>query len=121
MIGYIDRPEIKTVELVIDGKIEKKDYDEVRMHLKQSIEDWGEVNIVENILDLKSVSFGAFWKNIGFARRHFKHISRLAVVTNDRWIRRLTDWMNPFTPFKLRAFYRTELEYARSWAKADRA
>lgn len=120
MMTHIDHPESKTVELGIDGKIHEHEYLEIVHHIEKKIEEWGSVNLLENIHSFDGFELGAFWDNIKFGMKHFKDIQKFAVVTDKKWIRTVKEWANPITTLDIKTFHREDLIEARAWCARPR-
>lgn len=118
MITCIDKPESRTVELVIEGGVTKDDYLETAEHLHDRIQDWGAVNLLEDIRSIDGVEAGAFWDNVKFGFRHFQDIDKVAVVTDKQWIRAATTITDPLIHLDVQTFPREEIETARAWVAA---
>lgn len=116
MLTYIDEPAHKTVELIINGKIHKDEYEDIADHLRRRISEWGKVNLVENIQNFDGAELGAIWQNTKFALHHMGDIGKCAVVTDKKWLRTMTDAVDPLISVSVKTFAREELDQAREWA-----
>ncbi len=117
---HIDHPDSKTVELWIDGKIHEHDYLATIQHLEKKIEQWGSVNLLENIHSFDGFELGAFWDNVKFGMKHFKDVQKFAVVTDKMWIRKVSEWAEPLTHMQIKTFPREDLLKARAWCSTSR-
>ena len=117
MLTFIDRPESKTVELIVNGKVLKDDYIKTAEHLQEKIGEWGRINILEHIQNYDGFEISAFWKNMKFAAEHLKDIAKCAVVADEAWIRGVTDAADPVVPIEVKAFPREQLPLAREWVR----
>lgn len=117
MLTYIDRPETRTVELIVDGKVMKDDYLKTAEHLQEKISEWGRINILEDIKKYDGFEVSVFGKNMKFAAEHLQNIAKCAVVADEPWIHGLTDAADPVVPIEVKAFPRELLPLAREWVR----
>lgn len=68
------------VELIVDGRINRADFEEVAAKLEKQIEQHGRVHLLEEIRNFKSIEPSVFLSDIKYALRHLNPVSRCAVV-----------------------------------------
>lgn len=115
MITCIDKPETRTVELVIEGAVTKSEYLSTAEHLHERAHDWGALNILEDIRDLEGAEAGAFWENVRFGFRQFQDADKVALVTDREWLRAATRVTDPVIHLDVQTFPREEIDTARAW------
>jgi len=104
-----------TYELIVQGKLEKSDYQQFIPAIEKTIDEQGEVNLLLNISHFKGWSPAAFWEDLKFDVKHYSHVSRLALVADDadkQWMAKLS---RPFTSAEVRFFTEQAHETAREW------
>lgn len=104
-----------TYELIMQGKLEKSDYQLVIPALEKTIDEQGEVNLLLNVSHFQGWSPRAFWEDLKFDVKHYSHVSRLALVAEDadkQWMATLS---RPFTSADVRFFTEEAHETAREW------
>lgn len=115
MLTWLDRPDGKTVEIIVDGKVEGHEYDETILHLKGKIQEWGKINIVEFVKNYDGFQPEVLWDNIKFGMDHFKDIEKCAIVTNNTWLRLASELTDPLVRMEIKTFKPEQIEEARDW------
>lgn len=104
-----------TYELIVQGKLEKSDYQLFIPALENAIDEHGEVSLLLNISHFQGWAPAALWEDLKFDVKHYRHVSRLALVAEDsdkQWMATLS---KPFTSAKVRFFTEEAHETAREW------
>ena len=103
------------VTLVIEGKLEKADYEAFTPQLEQYLAREDKIRLMVELRDFKGFSPGAMWEDAKFGAKHFNDIDRLAVVGDKAWERAMTAFAKPFTTAKVRYFDESQRQEARRW------
>lgn len=117
MTGYEEDPETGIVELVVDGKVTKEDFERLSGRLEAFIEKQGKIKLLEDIRDFKGFDPSVIVKGIRFDIEHLKDISHAAVVTDVGWIGPFTRAAGSFVRTEVRVFRRAEIDDARAWLR----
>ena len=99
------------------GEVEDDDWDRsVEPQLRQTIADGDRVRLLY-VLGPRSgeVDDDAVQADAGFHARHLKAYERLAVVTDEEWVRPALRGLSFLLPGKARAFPVSDLEAAKRW------
>jgi hypothetical protein len=110
-----EEPVASIVTLVIEGKLEKKDYEAFTPQLEQYLERMDKVRLLVELRDFKGFSTGAMWEDAKFGAKHFNDIDRLAVVGDKAWEKAMAAFAKPFTSAKVRYFDESQISEARQW------
>ncbi len=112
----LQTPGGSTLEMVAQGKLEKKDYDLFIPKIEKLIEEKGKVGLLIRLEDFRGWSVAALWEDLKFDCKHYRDVSRVALVGE----KESQEWMatvsKPFTAAEVKFFVEEELEEARSWA-----
>lgn len=119
-IYYKEFPELKTIEITIDGKFTSDDFDRIVPKITAFIAANGKIKLIEIIKDLKGFEMGAFSKGFKFDMQHLKDFSHCALVTNSGWIGPFTRIIAPFFSTDIRIFKIDQEGDARNWLLAAR-
>lgn len=104
-----------TYELIVQGKLDKSDYQLFIPALEKSIDEHGEVNLLLNISNFHGWSPTALWEDLKFDLKHYNHVSRLALVSEDSDKQWMATLARPFTSADVRFFPERAHETAREW------
>ena len=67
------------VEIVVDGRVGKAEFDAVAAGLEAAIARHGKLRVLEEVKSFGGIEPAAFWADLGFVLRHLNHFSRCAV------------------------------------------
>lgn len=115
MLTRIDRPDGKTIELVVDGKVEGYEYDDTILHLKGKIQKRGKINILEYVKNFDGFDREVLWDNIKFGIDDFQDIERCAVVSDKDYPGAAPDMVDPMLKMEVKTFTPDQLLEAREW------
>lgn len=117
MITCRSLPHSNIVEMTIDGDLSRGDFDAVLACVTGTIEDYGSVNLLEEIRSIGKVPPSVVWDDLTWLVRHMKHIARAAVVCDEDWVERLVRLMQPLVSADVRSFALDEIDEAREWLR----
>lgn len=113
----IDRRTESSLEVTVEGRLEAGDYDRFVPVAEELMDAHGPIALLVRIADFRGWSPGALWEDLRFDARHYRDVSRLALVGEDpsqRWMATLS---KPFTRARVRFFAEGELDEARRWIR----
>ena len=105
------------LELTVDGRITKEDFERAVAAIDTLLETHERIDLVEIVLDIGWVEPEVWWKDIVFHLNHRSFIGRAAVVSDSGWVGPLTRLFAPLYPAAIRTFTLGEIDAARAWAK----
>lgn len=115
MIEYRNHPDNNIVEISVSGKITEADFDRVIEQMKADIDKHKKIRLLEEVRDFEGMDLMALWKDFKTGVPLFKDITHVAVVTEQAWMRTLSEAFKSVLPAKLKAFERSQIEAARDW------
>ena len=115
MLDYREDAEAGVVEIAVEGRISRKEFDEVAAKLESFIASNGKVRLLEVIHDFEGIAASAFWDDLKFSLRHLNDFSRCAIVTQAQWIRSWSSLVGSIFHCELAHFEPHQLEEARAW------
>lgn len=115
MLTYHEVPETNVIEITVDGKITRAEFDDVISRFEGAIERHGKVRVLEHIVSFGGAPISAWWEDFRFALRHWSDVERAAVVADKKWIEAWTKIVRPFLRCEVRYFGSAEIERAREW------
>ena len=118
-IELAQEPETKLLEVVVSGKLAAEDYDHFEPAVESMIQQAGKINILFVMKDFHGWEMGGVWEDIKFASKHFRDISRIAMVGDKAWEKWMEMICKPFTMSKVKYFDSGEMEQARDWVNSS--
>ena len=117
MLRRIDDMPAGTIGFEAIGEVEDDDWEhEVEPLLRQLIADGGKVRLLyllgRQARDVESDAMGA---DLGFRARHAGSFERVAVVSDEDWIRPALSTLSFLLPGKAKGFRTVDLEDAKVW------
>ena len=86
MLEYREDASDGLVEIVVDGRVSKAEFDEIATRLEAAIARHGKLRVLEEVRSFGGIDPSAFWADLKFGLRHLNHFSRCAVISDQRWI-----------------------------------
>ncbi|MGC1468394.1 MAG: STAS/SEC14 domain-containing protein, partial [Sphingorhabdus sp.] len=105
------------LELTVDGRIEKSDFERAVDAIDTLLETHKKIDVMEIILDIGFIEPEVWWKEIVFHLTHRSFLRRVAVVSDNGWVGPLTRLFAPLYPAAIRTYSIGEVFEARQWAK----
>lgn len=103
------------LELTIDGKLQKADYEKFIPLAEERIRQNGHVNLLVRIRKLGMITPKALWQDLRFDKQHYHDIPRLAVVAKSNSKKWLVTLAKPFTAAQVEFYLESDLDKAREW------
>jgi hypothetical protein len=115
MIDYREDAETGVVEITVEGKISRADFDDVAARLEARIREHGKIRLLEHVRSFEGISAAVFWDDVRFSLRHLNDFSRCAVVGDKAWLEWLTRVVRPFISCEVRHYDEARIGEARAW------
>lgn len=121
-LSYTENPKAKTIEIHVDGEVQRDEFDTVIADMDRFIQNNGTVKLLESIATFKvGMDMHMIWEGMKFDLKNIRHISHCAVVSDIGWISPMSKAAAAFMSTKLRTFKMDELEDARAWLQNPEA
>lgn len=108
----------KFVEVQINGKLKKEDYDHFVPQMDRLFQQHGKLRLLVDMADFHGFEMGALWADIKFDFKHFKDFERISMVGDKKWHKGMAQFCKPFTTAQIRYFDQSSIQDARQWAAA---
>ena len=108
------------VELTIDGRIERADFDRVVAELERLLAQHSQLNVVEVITNFDGIEPALWWKDTTWGFSHILKVARVAVVTDAGWIGPIARAIGAILPSEIKSYPIAHIEEARIWATEGR-
>ena len=115
MLKIHEHPDEDAIEVIVDGRVERAEYEANRDRMETFMAKRGRVRLLEVIRDIGPVSPAVMWEDTAFAFRHWGDFSRIAVVTKEQWLSSLLASLQAFFAGEVKAFTLDRCEEAWAW------
>ncbi len=103
------------IELIVDGAVSREEYEAVRDRAEAFISRRGRARLLEVILDLGPVDPVVLWEDTRFAFSHMGDFSRIAVVTERKWLAEVLAALQKIFVGEVKGFTLDACEEAWNW------
>ena len=99
------------------GKVGRQEYEQVVVRRVDEVaERFGYINFLVLLqTDMDNYSIGAFIEYLKASFGHFTQWNRMAIVSDEAWVRTAYDLLSPLVPGKIRGYKLDQFEAARQW------
>jgi hypothetical protein len=99
------------------GKVNKEEYERVVMaRVDEVAEKFGMINFLVLLeTDFENYSLGAFLDYVKVSFEHFSKWNRMAIVTDERWVRTAYDFLSPLVHGVINGYELKQYEEAKQW------
>ncbi|UXR65458.1 STAS/SEC14 domain-containing protein [Bdellovibrio bacteriovorus] len=110
-----EHPKFRYIEILVDGDINADSVTTLLNLIQKRIEEWGEVNILEEVRDIGKVELAAFWKDLRFGIKNLNKFPKAAIVTDIHWVKNISNFLDPIVEMDIEVFTTKERDIARAW------
>lgn len=104
--------------LEIHGRLEKEDYDHLVPVAEERIREHDQIDLLVDVTDFHGWSPAALWQELKFDVKHYRDVSRLAIVGSEADQEWMATTAKPFTSAKVKFFPESEIVAAREWVRS---
>ena len=99
------------------GKVNREEYEDVVVaRVNEVAEKYGRINFIVRLeTDFDNYSIGAFIDYLKVSFKHFTEWNRMAIVSDERWVRMLYDALSPLVPGVIKGFTLKQFQSAKEW------
>jgi hypothetical protein len=120
MLTVQDVADTNIVEIVVDGRISAEQFKHATALMDQKIQAYGSVSVLEHIQRLRMPELAMVWDDLKWGLIHIRHLDRVAVISDQGWLRTATKAWKPIMGERIRAFPSSQIEQARQWLRTER-
>lgn len=116
MLKFIEGmpPDVLAIEAV--GKVTHEDYRTFLIPKAEAMMARGPIKMIYVIgKEFTGYELEALWDDGAFGIRHWREFKRVAVVTDQAWMRAAVSMFAPFIPAEVRLFNLSEFPAAKDW------
>lgn len=103
------------LELTVEGRVTEADMEVAMVALEKRAAQGHKLKVLEDIVSLNGMTPAALWQDLRRGLPLMDDISHVAVVTDEEWIRSVTDMAKVLPVAEVRTFDRSRLDEAREW------
>ncbi|MGE0822111.1 MAG: STAS/SEC14 domain-containing protein [Candidatus Binatia bacterium] len=103
------------LELHVGGVLGKEDYKRFVPLANERIQTQGKVNLLIKMSDFRGWSPSALWEDLKFDVRHYRDVSRVALVGKKPSQEGLATLSKPFTGAEVKFYLEQDIDAARQW------
>lgn len=115
MLAYKEMDNLAAVEIEITGRVSTEEFDKTALKLEAFITRHGRVRVLEIIHDFEGMDAKALWHDLKFSLRHLNDFSRVAIVSDTKFLSIWSAIAEPFIHCQVEYFPAGEVEAARDW------
>lgn len=115
MIEYRNHPDNNIVEISVQGNVTEADFDHAIAQLKNDLERYSKLKILEEIRQFEGMDPITLWKDARFGLAHVNDFTHAAVVADAKWMRTFAEAINNVLSANIKAFEPSQIEAARAW------
>jgi hypothetical protein len=119
MVVLISNPVNNVLQVDVDGKLTKEDYQRLVPGVEDLIQRHGKIRMIVKMRDFHGWEIGAIWEDIKFDAKHFSDIERIALIGDKQWEKAMATFCKPFTLAKIRYFDMEQVDQAVNWIHQD--
>ena len=99
------------------GAVSKEEYEKVVMaRVDEVAMQFGKINFLVRLeTDIDNYSIGAFFEYLKVSFEHFSKWTRMAIVTDQRWVRRAYELLSHIVHGEIRSYELKDFETAKAW------
>ena len=99
------------------GAVSKEEYEQIVMaRVDETAARFGKINFLVRLeTDMDNYSIGAFFDYLKISFKHFTKWNRMAIVSDERWLRTAYELLSPLVPGVIKGYKLDEFEEARQW------
>lgn len=103
------------------GAVSKEEYENIVMRRIDTVANqYGKINFLVKLeTDMYNFSPIAFFDYVKVSFEHFRNWNRMAIVTDERWLRIAYETLNYLTPGEIRTYRLDEYEAAKEWVSGS--
>jgi SpoIIAA-like len=115
MLSYKEMDNLAAVEMEISERVSIEEFDATAKKLETFIAKHGQVRVLEVIHDFDGMDAAALWHDLKFSLRHVNDFSRVAIVSDAKFLSIWSTMAQPFIDCEVAYFQPDEIEEARDW------
>ncbi len=102
------------------GEVHKEEYENVvRRRVDEVAAQYGKINFLVRLeTGMEEYSLAALLDYLKVSFEHFTRWNRMAIVSDQKWLRKIYDALSPLVPGKIETYELKDYEAAKQWVSA---
>ena len=122
MLTVLDLEQNNVLALRLEGKFDHKSFVEIAKNLNEEFAHHDHIRLYFELPHITGMDFRVIWDSLVYSMKHLREyiskVDRIAVVSDQRWLRRLTEMENKLIAgISEKAYTFDEKEQALAWVK----
>lgn len=103
------------------GEVTKTDYENVMIpRIEEVYKKHGHIHFLFELrTDVGNFTTAAWWKDLMIGLRHFSRWKKMAIVSDQKLVEKMSDWISPVLHGKTKGFKLEKLALARTWVAEE--
>ena len=119
MLAYREVEGSDLIEIELDGRVERADFERIAKRLESAIGTHGKLRLLEVVKSFSGIDAATLLEDLKFSLRHLNDFSRVAVVTDLAWMRGLATVSGVLVPAEIKVFDLARVDEARVWLREE--
>ena len=115
MITLLESRDAATIALEVNGKATQQDAEKLERTVQERFGDEKPFNLLGIVNDLDGSTGKGMLKGLKFDTAHWKQFRKIAVVSEENWIKNFTESASVLPGIKTKHFKKDEMEFAWHW------
>lgn len=116
MLKVINNENKSILEIKVGDKIDETDFEKIKPHIKDKVNEFGKVNLLMRMNDIPDMSIGAIVEDLKLLK-HYNDIEKIAIVGNDSKLEKIVKVEDIIPKIYLKYFNFEEIDKAWNWLK----
>jgi hypothetical protein len=103
------------------GEVTKTDYEKVLIpRIEEAYKIHGHIHFLFELrTDVGNFTTAAWWNDLMIGLRHFSRWKKMAIVSDQKAVEKMSDLISPVLPGKTKGFKLMDLEQAKTWVAEE--
>ena len=107
------------IEINVSGKIKNEDYTKLEADLARAVKPGESIKLLCEVDNIKGVELGVIRSDMRFGGKEMGKISKMAIVSDERWVSVLMSLLKPFYRDQEKVFKIDDKQIAIEWLLAE--
>ncbi|WP_186725681.1 STAS/SEC14 domain-containing protein [Planomicrobium sp. CPCC 101110] len=118
MLTLVPSKDFHTIAVEVNGKVKKEDLEKLDKVIQEKFEEDGKFNVYAVVYDFDGAAFKAVAEEVKIDVKRWSQYGKMAVVSDNKWLKGLTEASGYLPGVKTEHFTLTEMEKAWEWIQA---
>ncbi|HEY2648734.1 MAG TPA: STAS/SEC14 domain-containing protein [Puia sp.] len=103
------------------GEVTKADYEKVLIpRIEEAYKEHGHIHFLFELkTEVGNFTMAAWWKDLMVGLEHFSKWKKMAIVSDQKAVEKMSTYISPVLPGKTRGFSLQEIDQAKTWVAEE--